>query len=142
MSLSLERSRKASGCQRRCCFLHVTSRIFCHFTRAHHTPKCLRQKKKKECQATEVIGQVWSSEVVELFLEDWEHGRVTLSCHMAMDLLCQEMSDACSDSSESLRSPNCHSNKVFLSPWTGCDNQGEGCGERNEGRRNVSGGPF
>ena len=21
--------------------------------------------------------------------------------------------------------------KAFLSPWTGCDNKGEGCGERN-----------
>ena len=36
----------------------------------------------------EVIGQDWSSEVAALFLEDWEHGRVALSCHRAMDLLC------------------------------------------------------
>ena len=28
----------------------------------------------------EVIGQDWSSEVVSLFLEDWELGRVALSC--------------------------------------------------------------
>ena len=28
---------------------------------------------------------------------------------------------------------NRQSNKAFLSPWTGCDNLGEGCGERNEG---------
>ena len=24
----------------------------------------------------------------------------------------------------------CHSKKAFLSPWTGCDKNGEGCGER------------
>ena len=30
-----------------------------------------------ECRATEVIGQDWSSEVVALFLEDWELGRVS-----------------------------------------------------------------
>ena len=43
-----------------------------------------------ECRAIEVVGQDWSSEVVALFLDDWELGRVALSCHMAMDLLCQE----------------------------------------------------
>ena len=33
--------------------------------------------------------------------------------------------------------------KAFLSPWTGCDKKGEGCGEReNKGRRNVSDEPF
>ena len=58
-----------------------------------------------EFRAIEVIGQDWSSEVVALFLEDWELGRVALSCHMAMDLLCQEMRGACWDSSESLGSP-------------------------------------
>ena len=55
--------------------------------------------------ATEVIGQDWSSEVVALFLEDWELGRVALSCHMTVNLLCQEMRDAYWDSSESLGSP-------------------------------------
>ena len=49
--------------------------------------------------AIEVIGQDWTSEVVALFLQDWELGRVALSCHMAMDLLCQEMRDVCWDSS-------------------------------------------
>ena len=47
-----------------------------------------------------VIGQDWSSEVVALFLEDWELGRAASSCHMAMDLFCQEIRDACWDSSE------------------------------------------
>ena len=57
-----------------------------------------------ECWAIEVIGQDWSSEVVALFLEDWDLGRVALSCHMAMDVLCQEMRDACWVSSESVGS--------------------------------------
>ena len=54
-----------------------------------------------ECRAIDASGQDWSSEVVALFLEDWELGRVASSCHMAMDLLCQEMRV----SSESLGSP-------------------------------------
>ena len=58
-----------------------------------------------ECRAIEVVGQDWSSEVVALFLQDWELDRDAFSCHMAMDLLCQEMRDACWVSSESLDSP-------------------------------------
>ena len=54
------------------------------------------------CRAIGVIGQDWSSEVVALFLEDWELGRVAWSCHVAVDILCQEMRDACWVSSESL----------------------------------------
>ena len=48
-----------------------------------------------ECRAIEVIGQDRSSKVVALFLEDRELARAALSCHTAMDLLCQEMRDAC-----------------------------------------------
>ena len=108
-----------------------------------------------ECRAFEVIGQDWSSEVVALFLEDWELGRVALSCHTAVDLLCQEMRDACWVSSESLSSPRslcsqCQrsspqelSQQQSLSLTVdGCDNNGEGCGVRNEGRRNVIGAYF
>ena len=58
-----------------------------------------------ECRALEVIGQEWSSEVVAFLPKDWELERVALSCHMAMDLLCQEMRDAGWDRSESLGSP-------------------------------------
>ena len=35
--------------------------------------------------AIEVVGQNWSSEVISLFLEDWEVGRVALSCHLSME---------------------------------------------------------
>ena len=55
--------------------------------------------------AIEVVGQSWSREVISLFLENWEVGRVTLSCRLSMDLLCQEMKDACRESSESLSTP-------------------------------------
>ena len=56
--------------------------------------------------AIEVVGQNWSSEVISLFLEDWEVGRVALCCcHLSMDLLCQETRDACWGSSHSLGSP-------------------------------------
>ena len=36
--------------------------------------------------AVEVLGQHWSSEAISLFVEDWEVGRVALSCHLSMDL--------------------------------------------------------
>ena len=55
--------------------------------------------------AIEGHGQNWSSEVISLFLEDWEVGRVAFSCHWSVDLLCQEMRDAYRGSSESLDSP-------------------------------------
>ena len=79
----------------------------------------------KKCQAIEVIGQDWSSEVVALFLEGWELGRVALSCNMAIDLLCQEMRDAsglaqsrwapcfhCDRSASEVPLQNRHSNKA------------------------------
>ena len=59
----------------------------------------------KERGAIEVIGQDLSGDVVALFLADWELGRVASSCHVTMDLLCQEMRDAYWDRSESLGSP-------------------------------------
>ena len=45
--------------------------------------------------AVEVVGQNWSSQVISLFLDDWEVGQVALSCHSSMDLVCQELWDAC-----------------------------------------------
>ena len=63
---------------------------------------CEVYEHNNECRAIEVIGQDWSSELVAPFLEDWELGRVALSCHMALDVLCQEIRDACWDRSVSL----------------------------------------
>ena len=102
---------------------------------------CEVYEHKNDCQAIEVIGQDWLSEVVAIFLEDWELWRVALSCHITMDFLCQETREACWDSSESLGAPCCvrsvrkvllrqserngclesqpsQQTKAFLSPWT------------------------
>ena len=95
---------------------------------------CEKTERNNECWVIEVIGQDWSSEVVALFLEDWELGRVALSCHTATDLLCQETRHECWVRSESpgtsfavITVPmkfSCGAvtaTKVFLSLWTGCD---------------------
>ena len=47
-----------------------------------------------ESLAPDVMGQDQSGEKMSLFLEDWELGRVALSCHIAVDMLCQEMQEA------------------------------------------------
>ena len=39
----------------------------------------------------EVVGQGWSGWLVHLSQEDWELARVAVGCHLALDLLCQEM---------------------------------------------------
>ena len=77
---------------------------------------CEEYEHNNECRAIGVIGQDWSSEVVALFVGDLELGRVALSCQMTMDLLCQEMSDACWDCSESLGLSQ--QKKAFLSLWS------------------------
>ena len=94
----------------------------------------LDEERGEDASAIEVVGQNWTSEVISLFLEDWEVGRAS-SCHLSVDLLCQEMRDACGAQSlwitlaPCVRSAkealwwNCHSSNAFLSPWTGCDNK-------------------
>ena len=44
--------------------------------------------------ALHVIGLYGPSDKISLFLKDWELAKVALSCHMALDLLCQEMHEA------------------------------------------------
>ena len=66
---------------------------------------CEVHEHNNKCRQLKSLGQDLSSEVVALFLEDWELGRAALSCHITMDLLCQEMRGACwGSSSESLGS--------------------------------------
>ena len=48
-------------------------------------------KHNVESLPLKVIGQNWSGENIALFLQDWELARVALSCHLALDMLCQEM---------------------------------------------------
>ena len=38
-----------------------------------------------------VIGLQGSGDTIALFLQDWEVAKVALSCHIALDMLCQEM---------------------------------------------------
>ena len=68
-------------------------------------------------------------------------GQVALSCHMAMDLFCQEMRDAFWVGSESLDSTPCAVITVPVKFSCGtvtatkpycCDKKGAGCGERRE----------
>ena len=42
-------------------------------------------------EALHVIGRHGSGNKIFLFLRDWEFAKVALSCHMALDILCQEM---------------------------------------------------
>ena len=41
--------------------------------------------------ALHVIGLCGPGDKISLFLQDWELAKVALSCHMALDMLCQEM---------------------------------------------------
>ena len=65
------------------------------WTRSEGTSSSEMYEHNVESLALEVIGQNWSGEMVSLFLEDWELARVALSCHLAPDLLCQEMQESC-----------------------------------------------
>ena len=70
--------------------------------------------------ALHVIGLNWSGEKVSLFLEDRELARA-LSCHVALDMLCQEMHEAWK-----LESPLSQRAKAFLPQWTGSDRERRG----------------
>ena len=44
--------------------------------------------------ALHVIVLYGPGDKISLFLKDWELAKVALSCHMALDMLCQEMHEA------------------------------------------------
>ena len=44
--------------------------------------------------ALHVIGLCGLGDKISLLLKDWELARVALSCHIPLDVLCQEMHDA------------------------------------------------
>ena len=67
---------------------------------------------------------------ISFLLKDWDLAKVALSCHMALDMLCQEVQEAWWW--VLLRGACCHGMSALLSPWTGRDSSGEGCGERNQ----------
>ena len=61
---------------------------------------CEENENIHERRPIEIIGKDWSSEMIALFFRRLL-GRVSLSCRVTMDLLCQEMKDACRHSSAS-----------------------------------------
>ena len=84
-----------------------------------------------ESLALHVVGPNWSGGKVSLFLEDCEPARMALSCHVALDMLCQEMHAA------ARREPFVTASES-LSLWTSCDRKERDVARENEGRRNVS----
>ena len=44
--------------------------------------------------ALHVVGLHGPGGKISLFLQDWELAKVALSCHMALDMLCQEVREA------------------------------------------------
>ena len=44
--------------------------------------------------ALHVVGLHGPGDKISLFLQDWELAKVALSCHMSLDMLCQEMQEA------------------------------------------------
>ena len=76
-----------------------------------------------------VIGMYGPGDKISLFLQDWELAKVALGCLMALDMLCQELTGPWYRVRR-CQSALCHSKKSLLSPWTGYDKIGEGCGER------------
>ena len=44
--------------------------------------------------ALHVIGLYGAGDKISLFLQDWELAKVALTCHMALDMLCQEVREA------------------------------------------------
>ena len=46
------------------------------------------------CKAWHLIGLYGTGDKISLFLRDWGLTKVALSCHMALDMLCQEMQEA------------------------------------------------
>ena len=75
-------------------------------------------------------------EKISLFLEDWKLAKVTLG-HLLL-WICGEMHEAWRGCAKRLFVTR----KAFLSPWRGCDNKGEGCGERSDKLKVRSSGEF
>ena len=48
----------------------------------------------EDASSTASRGLHGSVDKISLFLNDWELAEVALSCHMALDMLCQEMHEA------------------------------------------------
>ena len=71
---------------------------FCRAKPGQQTKACLQVTFEKatcatkRCTSLGCMGLVTRS--LSLFLKDWELARVALSCHMVLDMLCQERHEA------------------------------------------------
>ena len=70
-------------------------------------------------EALHVISLHGPGDKISLFFKDWELANVTLSCHMALDMLCQDMRLG-----RRVLPRGGHGMSAVCSPWTGCDNKG------------------
>ena len=84
------------------------------------------------CTSSGCMGLVTRS-LFSCRIESWQR-------YMALAMLCQEMHGPCSCSAT--ERPFVTARKGFLSLWTGCDENGEGCGERCEGEGTCAASPF
>ena len=80
--------------------------------------------------ALHVIGLCGPGDKVSLFLRDWELARVAVCCHMALEMLLPGNERGLGSWVAAAKGPFVTAGKAFLSPSTGCDKNGEGCGER------------
>ena len=64
------------------------------WTESEGTSSSRKCEHNVESLALNVMGQDQSGEKISLFLEDGELARVALSCHIALNMLCQEMHQA------------------------------------------------
>ena len=69
--------------------------------------------------ALNVMGRDQSGGKLSLFLKDWELARAALSCHIALDMLCQEMHEAGLLGCCSQRGPAVTARKALLLPVDG-----------------------
>ena len=90
--------------------------------------------------ALHVIGLHGFGGKISLFLQNWELAKVAPNCHMALDVRCQEMHEACCGAADTER-PFVTATEAFLCPSTGCDKKERDVRE-DKGRRNVSDEPF
>ena len=76
--------------------------------------------------ALHVIGLYGPGDKISVFLQDWELAKVALSCHMDMDMLCQEMKGAWVAGLQLPNGPLSQKGKPFSHRGKGCDSKRRG----------------
>ena len=80
--------------------------------------------------AWHVIGLYVLGDKISLFLQDWGLAKVALSCHMALDMLCQEMNGPWWLVCRCQKALLSQQERPFSHRGRACDKNGEGSGER------------